>query len=131
MRGHNTLSAFSEQLDRIEAAVTRLLPVLHPTQPPQTDGLSPPDTFCLRGQSCRLTALEWRLLRCLWGKVSVEFQDALDDVYGHDHDKTDSALSSAVKRLNRKLRDKSIPSKVGMRNGKLSLEIWTRGKPGS
>ncbi len=86
----------------------------------QSDGPVPPDKFRHEGKLYEdFTSLEWRVLESLWGHDSIEFETLLDNVYGHDG--KDVALTSLIKRLNRKLRKKSFPATVKPRNGHFSL----------
>ena len=116
------------RLSAIEKALSSLTSEAATTSAPDTDGPLPPNEFRLKGKSCRLAALEWRLVRCLWRKPAVPLDEVLDFVYGHDQDDKDDALRSVGKRLKRRLHKKEIPVEVISTNGYMALRL--RGREG-
>jgi len=97
-------------------------PVLSPT--PAIDGPVAPDGFHLEKLYDGFTKYEWRLMACLWGKKTIEEEDVLEAVYGHDHDMKENALRSLRKRLNRKLTKMQFPGEVIPINGHLALNLF-------
>jgi len=90
------------------------------------DGPIPPDSFCFNGIVYKgFTALEWHLLKSLRDLEAVEMGAMYEIVYGKNHEHKEDALTSVIKRLNKKLRKKSFPGAVKPRNGWLSL-IWNK-----
>jgi hypothetical protein len=127
----------AEELDQAAAAegatpdsradVPQTLPDLR-TAPPDNlpDGPVPPDKLRFRGQLYDgFVALEYRLLRCLWGKESVEVLDAIEAVYGADANSKEKAFSSLVKRVRERCLNHGGFWEIHSTAGHIWLEILT------
>ena len=65
-----------------------------PPSPPQQDGPQLPDKFWWKGQSYELQPTPCRLLAALWGHDRIREGDVIEQVWGHDADCKEGALTS-------------------------------------
>lgn len=90
----------------------------------QPDGMIPPDRVRVHGKEYTgLPRHQWRLLQALLCRKPVEMEAVMDAVYGHDADRTDSALDSLRKRTNDRLSRQGFPGEIGSRGGYFILEV--------
>jgi hypothetical protein len=119
------LAALEKGQHSLRKSLDRKLASLVPVASSKADGPVAPEHFRLEPKEYGpFTPLQWRLLACLWGKDALEVGEALEALYGHDHEQDQNALRLVVRRLNRKLRKQSFPGRVEMRKGYAWLQ-WS------
>jgi hypothetical protein len=59
--------------------------------------------------------LEWRLLRLLWSKPKVSFEEGIQEVYGDNNDNRDEAFVGTIKRLAAQLYRKGLSIDVSQK----------------
>jgi hypothetical protein len=116
---HRKLDLLFARLDSLETLVGQLIEK-HKNKP--EDGPEPPDRLWLDGVRYEgFSSDEFLLLELIWGRSAVSVTEVIERIWGDDL-KKDNALKKLRQRLNKKLRRKGAPLRIGQRHEKLYIE---------
>jgi hypothetical protein len=90
-----------------------------PTKDPaeHPDGPALPDKFWWQGEPHGLGPIPCRLLSALWGKDSIGMEEVVEQVWGHDSNAKERALTMALTRVNNCLVKAQVPWSYGQKQG--------------
>lgn len=91
----------------------------------QFDGPETPNLFWWKGKASSIPKIPWRLLDFLWneeGRKAMQ-DDVMEAVWGHDADRSEGALTSAIRRGNDALCEAGIPVEMNERAGFIVLTV--------
>jgi hypothetical protein len=110
------LNLYEEGL-RMRAPTRSVSP--HPTEdhPPHPDGPELPDKFWWKGESRDLEPIPCRLLTVIWKQEKIKVDNAIEQVWGHHAESKETALKSALNKINNCLSSARVPYSYSQKQG--------------
>lgn len=93
--------------------------------PSSSDGPQEPNLFIWKNQRAVLQPIPWKLVCHLWAcpKRTSRADAVIDEVWGHDSERSDGALKTAISRANNALAEVAIPIRICQKSGFVTLEL--------